>query len=237
MFDIKTLVEEIRPEDKTYFESSVPRYKRFLNLINNSADKEKTILDVGCSPGHLAIALSRMGYKVTGIDLNDEYLIKYNPLWLNEITRMKWDIEQNRLPFLDESFDYVIFTEILEHIAITHPKIIIEDLYRILKPKGFLYITTPNVACFTNIITLLRNRNIFWDTNIFYGSTDRHNREYTSLDLINMLGNANIKKYQLNYFSTWSNTKSAPVYIIKYLVDHNINNRLLDNTIEVICRK
>lgn len=237
MFDVMTLINEIRPEDKTYFESSIPRYKRFLNLIEKSPTEGKTVLDVGCSPGHLAISLSRMGCKVTGIDLNDEYLVKYNPSWLNEITRMKWDIEKDRLPFPDESFDYILFTEILEHIAITHPKTIINDLYRILKPDGLLYMTTPNVACFTNILALLKNKNIFWDPNIFYGSTDRHNREYTSEDIVKLFVDTGIEKYTINYFSTWGNTKPAPVRLIKYFVDHNYNNRLLDNTIEVICKK
>lgn len=238
MFNIYSLLEEIRPEDKDYFLSSVPRYQRFLSYYETVANgSSKTILDVGCSPGHLAIAIARSGHKVTGIDLNDEYLVKYNPGWLGEITRIKWNIETDRLNFPDQSFDCILFTEILEHIAITHPRILLADLYRMLKPGGVLYITTPNVSCFTNILHLLRNKNIFWDQDIFYGSLDRHNREYTSEDVEKALKYAGIANYRINFFSTWSNTKPAPAMLIKFLVEHNMNKRLIDNTIEAICHK
>jgi 2-polyprenyl-3-methyl-5-hydroxy-6-metoxy-1,4-benzoquinol methylase len=127
------LLEEIRAEDKEYFLSSVPRYNRLLKFIEmHSNGSPKEILDVGCSPGHLVISLARMGHTVTGIDLNDEYLVKYPPEWLKEISSRRWDIENNRLDFEDERFDYILFTEVLEHIAITHPKYILSDLLRVL---------------------------------------------------------------------------------------------------------
>ena len=238
MYNIYALLEEIRAEDKEYFLSSVPRYIRFQKFIEkHSEGSSKEILDVGCSPGHLAISLARMGHTVTGIDLNDEYLVKYPPAWLKEISRKLWNIENNRLDFEDERFDYILFTEILEHIAITHPKYILSDLLRLLKPGGILYLTTPNVSNFTNLLQLLRNENIFWDPDIFYDSLDRHNREYTSQDIKKILRDAGINNYDLRFFSTWGNTKHAPVRLIKFLIDHNFNNRFLDNTIEVICKK
>jgi 2-polyprenyl-3-methyl-5-hydroxy-6-metoxy-1,4-benzoquinol methylase len=239
MYNIYSLLDEIRSEDKEYFLSSIPRYIRFLKkfseIQNDGSSKE--ILDVGCSPGHLAISLARMGHNVTGIDLNDEYLVKYPPKWLKEISRKQWNIENNRLDFNDECFDYILFTEILEHIAITHPSIILSDLLRLLKPGGVLYLTTPNVSCFTNILELVKNKNIFWDPDIFYGSLDRHNREFTSRDIEKILKIAGIKNYNISFFSTWGNTKQAPVHLIKFLIQHNFNNRILDNTIEVICKK
>lgn len=238
MYNIYQLLEEIREEDKEYFLSSVPRYIRVLKFIDiHSKGSSKEILDVGCSPGHIAISLARMGHTVTGIDLNDNYLVKYKSEWQKEISRKQWDIEKTRLDYNDEQFDYILFTEILEHISITHPKYILSDLFRLLKPGGILYLTTPNVSCFTNILQLVKNKNIFWDPDIFYGSTDRHNREYTSHDIEKILKDANIKNYDISFFSTWGNTKQTSVRLIKFLINHNFNNRLLDNTIEVICKK
>lgn len=54
-------------------------------------------------------------------------------------------IEANaeRLPFKKKSFDVVICREVIEHVDSAH-KVFVE-IRRVLKDKGYLYITTPNV--------------------------------------------------------------------------------------------
>ena len=76
---------------------------------------------VGCSPGHLAMALVKAGFEVQGIDLNALWLAKYAPGWPERLRITHTNIEQDPMPFPSESFDLVIFTEVLEHIAITDP--------------------------------------------------------------------------------------------------------------------
>ncbi|MGQ4648731.1 methyltransferase domain-containing protein [Lyngbya aestuarii] len=45
------------------------------------------------------------------------------------------------LPFLDNEFDIVLCTEVLEHVADTRSAI--SEIYRVLKPGGKLILTTP----------------------------------------------------------------------------------------------
>ena len=47
------------------------------------------------------------------------------------------------LPIKSESYDGVILGELLEHVSM--PEKIIKEVYRILKPNRYLFITTPNV--------------------------------------------------------------------------------------------
>lgn len=46
------------------------------------------------------------------------------------------------LPYKDEMFDIIVCSEVLEHLL--NPKIVLEELYRVLKWGGGLYVTTPN---------------------------------------------------------------------------------------------
>ncbi len=64
------ILPEVTKEKMDYFKSSIPRYERITSFFNNKPIGN--ILDIGCSPGHNAIMLSRMGFRVTGLDLNDQ---------------------------------------------------------------------------------------------------------------------------------------------------------------------
>ena len=46
------------------------------------------------------------------------------------------------LPFEDNYFDSVLMTEVLEHVA--SPESVFQEISRVLKPGGTLYLTTPS---------------------------------------------------------------------------------------------
>ncbi|MCK7516128.1 MAG: class I SAM-dependent methyltransferase [Desulfobacterales bacterium] len=53
------------------------------------------------------------------------------------------DIEHQRFPFPDNTFDFVLFLEVIEHL-ITGPTRVLQELARVLKPGGILVLTTDN---------------------------------------------------------------------------------------------
>jgi len=53
------------------------------------------------------------------------------------------DLNHDTLPYKDNSFDLITFTEVAEHLENHHT--IIREIYRVLKPGGMLVMTTPNI--------------------------------------------------------------------------------------------
>ena len=54
------------------------------------------------------------------------------------------DLERELLPHAEASFDRIVATEILEHLAV--PGLFLSECWRVLRPGGVLYLTTPNVV-------------------------------------------------------------------------------------------
>ena len=62
---------------------------------------------------------------------------------LKDMTTVVADVRL--LPFQNETFDYVLAIDIVEHFPITLTKRLLLELKRILKPYGILEIITPNL--------------------------------------------------------------------------------------------
>lgn len=219
-----------QPDDvKSYFDTSIERYTFTLQLVLGHKEKEiKKVLELGCSLGHLGMALDAMGLDVYGIDLNTEYLYKYPKSLIEKLHIKQCNFENDRIPYNDNAFDCVIFTEVLEHIAVKHPVKILEEIKRLLSPGGILILSTPNVSNISNVFALMRGDNVFWDPKIFYGSMDRHNREYTPKEVLSLLQDADFHNVKIGYINTPSNwnTKTADL-TIKFL--SQIENKYADN--------
>lgn len=65
-----------------------------------------------------------------------------------------FNVECDRWPYADESFDLVIACEMLEHLAMD-PMHVFAEANRILTPGGHFFVSTPNASCFQNVIKML----------------------------------------------------------------------------------
>ena len=226
-------------KQKVYFECSLPRFKFVLDRVLKYLPLESRILDVGCAPGYLSIFLDTLGYRVNGIDLNESWFDEYpDPKWLRFLNVQTANVEQSPLPFSDKLFDGIIFTEVLEHIAVCPPGKILGDFRRVLKPGGYLFLSTPNVANASNILALATGNNIFWRPEIFYGSTDRHNREYTPDEVVTLLMSEGFRiceSFLFNGPNNWNTATAALMYESLSTLDHT-DCPLLGNTIFAVCQ-
>ena len=91
------------------------------------------------------------------------------------------NIESTKLPYADDTFDYLLFCEVLEHMT-NDPMHALLELKRVLKPGGCMILTTPNAARLENVIAFIEGRNMY-DPYSAYGPYGRHNREYTRHEL------------------------------------------------------
>ena len=96
-----------------------------------------------------------------------------------------FNIEEDAFPFDDDTFDVVLFCEMLEHLLMD-PVAALREIRRVLSPTGVLVLTTPNVARLDNALALVGGRNIY-DPYSGFGPYGRHNREYTRHELTRLL--------------------------------------------------
>ncbi len=197
-------------------------FKRFLFSLNLLVLEQniqgKKILDVGSGIGIMAIALKNLGAQVTGVDkfiFPDEadncYAIsdfnKLKHIWdENNFKVIKTDVAEEKLPFNDDYFDFIICDATIEHLN-SSPKDLFAEVYRILKRNGLFLVTTPNLANLLKRLRFLFGRSPDWDIGDFFhrGPDFRgHRREFTLNELVKMLEWSSfeiVKKKTRNIFS------------------------------------
>lgn len=109
--------------------------KSFLSVFEK--EKRGTVLDIGCGNGDYAYNLQKMGFDVLAGDMDVERF-----QYKEKIKFQKCNVTE-KLPFADNSFDFIVFAEVVEHLM--NPYDVIKELNRILKPGGKLVLSTPNI--------------------------------------------------------------------------------------------
>jgi len=102
------------------------------------------VLDVGCGGGLLSEALARSGHDVLGIDPAEELIQVAQLHALDSEVEVRYEVKDaSALRATErESFDAVIALEMLEHVP--DPRAVVDDLMAMLKPGGWLFLSTLN---------------------------------------------------------------------------------------------
>ena len=103
----------------------------------------KKVLDLGCGAGRNLIYLSKKDFDVCGIDYAHEGLkIIKERLKKEKIkSNLKLGNIFNKLPYEDNFFDAVISIQVLQHGKVNEIKGAIQEIRRILKPSGLIFVT------------------------------------------------------------------------------------------------
>ena len=124
------------------------RYARILDSIKkireNSEEKTIKLLDIGSGYGNLDLDVAKINsIKVIGTDISCGKTM----VALGEAKAQDLDCEfvvcdAEKLPFLKDSFDIVVCSEVIEHVL--RPRKLIDEIRYVLKSEGFIILTTPN---------------------------------------------------------------------------------------------
>jgi glycosyltransferase involved in cell wall biosynthesis/SAM-dependent methyltransferase len=178
-------------ELKNYVNGDFKRFVYTLGLVPERSGQ--TILELGANPYFTTVLLSkfrdarlhlanffdhpeREGKQKVTIHQTGEVV---------EYSYKQFNIEEDKFPYDDASFDVVLFCEIIEHL-LSDPVHALVEIRRVLKPGGMLVLTTPNVARLDNVRKIIAGENIY-DPYSGYGAYGRHNREYTQAELSSLL--------------------------------------------------
>ena len=116
-------------------------FERLERELFRQACAAPAALDIGCATGALLHRLKQRGWRVRGVEISPsaEYARNARALDVRSLP-----LEQNNFP--SGSFDVVLASHLIEHL--NDPALFVRETFRILKPGGRLYITTPNIAGF-----------------------------------------------------------------------------------------
>ncbi len=143
-YDLEEVYGQI--ENRGYAYAYDRRRHTTLRLITEVLDPGTRILDVAAAQGNFSIALAEMGYEVTWNDMRAE---------LADYVRLKQEF--GTIHFfpgnafnvdLPSPFDGVLITEVIEHTA--HPDQLLVRAAQLVRPGGYVVMTTPNGAYFRN---------------------------------------------------------------------------------------
>lgn len=100
------------------------------------------------------------------------------------------DLEQTPLPFSDAAFDCVLGSHVFEHVHRFLP--LVADLYRILKPGGYLIAVTPHCGS-----------DDAWDSPHHVRAFSERTWHYVSAELYDRPGHAGSGAYQGAQYGAW----------------------------------
>lgn len=177
------------------------RRKNAFALIKSVAKPGDKILDVAAAQGNFTLKLAELGYDVTWNDIREE-LAKYV-----EMKREKGKVSYKpgnvfEIKF-ETLFDIIIATEIIEHVA--HPDEFLMGLSRLLKPGGYIIITTPLGNYFKNDLPKFSE---FSDPKIFeekqFGPNSADHIFLIHLDEVQSLAKkSNLEIISINYYTNF----------------------------------
>ncbi|MCX6816286.1 MAG: class I SAM-dependent methyltransferase [Candidatus Beckwithbacteria bacterium] len=168
-------------------------YKNGLNeSIIKYVDFNKKILDVGCCEGTLGKYLKQHKQAVVfAIDISSQAITQAQK---NLDQAFTLNIETDRLPFPQKSFDVIICADILEHLF--DPLAVLKKLKPFLKNNGIFILSIPNIANIKIRWNLLLGRFYYQKDGIM---DDSHVRFFTRKTSQKLVADAGLKILALDY--------------------------------------
>lgn len=152
----------------------------------------QTILDAGCGEGFTMDKLDKngIGKKIEGIEYSKNAILLGKKLFPNLIFK---EGNAYNLPYKDNSFDLVVCTEVLEHLA--EPSKVMKELLR--TSKKYVLISVPNEPFFM-LGNLLRGKNL-----LRLGSDPDHINHWTIRSFQNFLKKNEVLIKMLKFPFPW----------------------------------
>jgi len=184
--------EAMRPWAEAYARNHRQRLARDLELVKQYVAPGARLVEFGAVPLLLTLSLQRLGFDVTGIDIDPSRF--GNAIRNGGLRVIKCDIEEQQVPAPNATFDAALFNELFEHLRIDliHT---MGEVRRVLKPGGLLLLSSPNLRSLQGLENfLLRNRATSCAGDV-YGEYEKlrklghmgHVREYTTREIVEFL--------------------------------------------------
>ena len=185
--------------------SEVYRMNKTMRFIEEQTGSYagKDVLELGSSQGlHLLAAKYLGASSVTGVDrfifpdapsnmftLTAQDVAHLQSVWQREGVQMLDQTLDMTLPQASNSVDLVVCNAVIEHLHGIHKHVFAESL-RVLKPGGWLVLTTPNLTSLPKRLKFMLGVSPLWDLKDYFNSETHftgHVREFTADECRRML--------------------------------------------------
>jgi SAM-dependent methyltransferase len=156
------------------------RVKKITELVGNN----QTVLDLGCFDGTVGKYILDNQNIVYGVDASSVAV----PKAIQKGIKAKIGNLEEKLDFPDNFFDVVVAGETIEHIF--EIDFFMKEIHRVLKPNGYVVMSTPNLAALGRRLMLLVNINphIDMSNGTSFGGHIRYFVKHTLFELLNRQG-------------------------------------------------
>lgn len=146
--------DETRWHGKGQFIDLLQKELLYKVLENCGIKNANRILDVGAGTGRFVIPFAKKGYDTYGIDISENMLqIAKNKA--GDLPNLHLEkANAKNIPFPDNYFDFITSYRVLIHIP--DYEIVVKEMYRILKPDGYVLVEFNNKYSLSGIGKLLR---------------------------------------------------------------------------------
>lgn len=227
-------LSEFEPEPTDYFRHGAARIAASLSAVPPGSGK---VLELGCD-SHFSLALSLFStYDV--VPQNRPVPIAAPEAALTAsvefrgrdgskriFDRVPFDAESETFPFPDASFDGVLFCEMIEHLFID-PAAVLAESYRVLKPNGWLLLTTPNLTSYWSILRAVKGGHPMEHSKYFHpkhGGAIQHTREYGFWEIVSLLESAGFRADEKETLTLFDHERLALLdyLLIPFLALYNL---------------
>lgn len=141
---MKVIINESPFDERYGMQLEIPK------LVSEKNIRNKRVLDIGCGFGWFEHwATQQKVKKITGIDVSTEEIALAKNLRKSSVNFIVGSAI--KLPFKENTFDTVVSWEVLEHIPKNTESLMFSEVFRVLKPGGKFFLSTPHA----NIIATL----------------------------------------------------------------------------------
>lgn len=130
--------------------NNIPKIGERVEKASRFVIKNEKLLDVGCGDGIIHYFVKDKVKNIYGIDNSKIDLVKAKK---RGMIVQSTNLDEGKFPFESGFFNFVTCLDVVEHVK--DPRILIKEIYRVLKEDGILILSTPNVRFSDHLFKLI----------------------------------------------------------------------------------
>jgi SAM-dependent methyltransferase len=172
---------------KSHGESDAPIYRAAVKLLRARHARGR-VVDVGCGIGRFLEHAGDLVLDYIGID------VVRHPGLSPDAAFHRADLDREGIPLADASADIVVALETIEHLE--SPREFCRELTRVLKPGGWLVMSTPNQRSMLSILCLIVRGRFVAFQDAYYPV---HRTALLPIDLLRIAGECGLSDAELGF--------------------------------------